>query len=72
MYEIHFSSLKNIFYIFFSEIQKIKPQIFNTFKLEYELPSNKFVIPLKTSRYFELHSVSISSLFFIKLAIFES
>ena len=43
MYEIHFSSLKNIFYIFFSEIQKIKPQIFNTFKLEYELPSNKFV-----------------------------
>ena len=61
---------------FFSEIQKINPRIFNTFNLEHELPSNRFVnwllIPLKTSRYLELDSVSIFILFLIKLAIVES
>ena len=68
--------LGKILNIFFSDIQKINPRIFNTFNLEHELPSNKFdnwlLIPLKTSRYFELHSVSIPSLFFIKFAILDS
>ena len=73
---IYIFHLGKIIILFFSDIQKINPRIFNTFNLEHELPSNRFVnwllIPLKTSRYLELHSVSIPNLFFIKFAMLES